>query len=317
MVEKKEVKKEKFEVKEEKKDLKPKLGLFTQIKSAFTNKVTITEKETEPVFADLEIALLESDVSFDTAQFLIADLKKRLVGKQVGKNELQTSIQEEIKNSFEEILKQSENTSFITELRKASKPVKILFLGPNGAGKTTTIAKLSYLLKQEGLTSVISASDTFRAAAIEQASIHGEKLGVKVVKHQYGSDPSAVAFDAIEHAKSKSIDVVLIDTAGRQETNQNLLREMEKINRVVKPDYKIFIGEAIAGHAVIEQAKAFHEKVKLDGVILTKLDCDAKGGTSLSLAHDLNVPILFIGLGQEYSDLKEFDADFILKNIVE
>ncbi|MFH1780127.1 MAG: signal recognition particle-docking protein FtsY [Candidatus Micrarchaeota archaeon] len=305
-----------FEVKEEKKEFKPKLDFFTKVKSAFTNQVTISEKETNQVFQELELSLLESDVSFETTQYLIQDLKKRLVGKQVAKNELEKTIENEIKNAFKDAL-QTSSVNWLQEIKNKDKPVKILFLGPNGAGKTTTIAKLARFFKENGLTSVISASDTFRAAAIEQSLIHGENLGIKVIKHQYGSDPAAVAFDAIEHAKTKKIDVVLIDTAGRQETNQNLLREMEKINRVINPDYKVFIGEAIAGNALIEQAKAFHEKIGLNGIILTKLDCDAKGGTSLSLAHDLQVPILFVGTGQNYEDLKEFNPDFIIKNIVE
>ena len=200
---------------------------------------------------------------------------------------------------------------------KTKKPFVILFIGPNGSGKTTTLAKISHYLKKSGLKSVISASDTFRAAAIHQVVEHGEKLGVRVIKHDYGADPSAVAFDAIEHAKANEIDVVLVDTAGRQETNYNLVREMEKINRVVKPDLKIFVGEAIAGHALIEQVKKMGEAVNgLDGIILTKLDCDAKGGASLSVAHEAKVPVLFICTGQKYEHFQLFDCEWFVERML-
>ncbi|MBI4399507.1 signal recognition particle-docking protein FtsY, partial [Candidatus Micrarchaeota archaeon] len=171
------------------------------------------------------------------------------------------------------------------------------------------------LLKANGLSSVISASDTFRAAAIEQTVFHAEKLGVKVIKHDYGSDPAAVAFDASNHAKAHGIDVVLIDTAGRQETNLNLLDEMRKINRVVKPDIKIFVGESIAGNALVEQLRVFHQALVLDGVILTKLDCDTKGGVILSITKTLGLPILFVGDGQVYDNLKVFDSKKLLENL--
>ncbi|MFH0922501.1 MAG: signal recognition particle-docking protein FtsY, partial [Candidatus Micrarchaeota archaeon] len=308
-------KKPAFELKEEKRELKPQLGLFSKIKSVFTNKITITEAETGRVFDDLQMALLEADVSFDTANFLVADLRARLIGREVEKNAVENAINSEVAASLSVMLTKNK-IDFLEEVKKREKPVKILFLGPNGAGKTTTIAKLVAFLKQNGFSSVISASDVFRAAAIEQASFHGEKLGVKVIKHAYGADPTAVAFDAIAHAKAQKIDCVLIDTAGRQETNFNLLKEMDKMNRVIKPDLKIFIGEAIAGNALVEQVKKFNETVGLDAIILTKLDCDAKGGTSLSLAYETQVPIAFIGVGQEYADLRPFDAQWLVKNIV-
>jgi len=171
-------------------------------------------------------------------------------------------------------------------------------------------------LRDQGFSSVISASDSFRAAAIEQAAHHGEKLGVKVVKHAYGADPTAVAFDAVAHAKANNIDVVLIDTAGRQETNFNLVKEMEKMNRVLKPDLRVFVGEAIAGHALVEQVKTFKERVGVDAIILTKLDCDAKGGGVFSVAFESKLPVLFLGVGQEYSDLKDFDANWLVDNIL-
>jgi len=305
----------KFELKEEpKKEIAPKLGILSRVKSMFSSNVTISGAEVEPMLDELRVSLLESDVSFNTAEFLVEDLRKRLVGKQVPKTALSESISGEVRASLLDLF--SAKPYDLAEKAKAKKPFIVLFLGPNGSGKTTTIAKISRYLSERGLSSVISASDTFRAAAIQQSEEHGARLGVRVIKHDYGADPSAVAFDAISHARAQNIDVVLIDTAGRQETNYNLLKEMEKINRVVKPDLKIFIGESIAGHALVEQVLKFKESFGLDGVVLTKLDCDAKGGSALSLAYEAKIPILFLGTGQEYADLIPFDSEEIVSRIV-
>ncbi|MBI4360860.1 signal recognition particle-docking protein FtsY [Candidatus Micrarchaeota archaeon] len=295
--------------------LEAKLGLFSQVKSFFVKEIQIQESELEPMLEELQLALLESDVTLDTADHITTTLKEQLAGKKVEKQR----VQEEIKNAVHATLSQLVNQQpldLVAYIQTHEKPVKILFLGPNGAGKTTTIAKTAFYLRQNGASCVLAAADTFRAAAIEQLQHHGEKIGVNVIAHQYGSDPSAVAFDAIAHAQAKKLDAVLIDTAGRQETNYNLLKEMEKINRVVNPDLKLFVGEAVAGHALVEQAKAFHVSLKLDGVILTKVDCDAKGGTSFSVAHEVGVPIVLVGVGQEYGDLKPFDAAWLVSNVL-
>lgn len=298
-----------------KKELKPKLGFLSKIKGVLSGSVTIQESEVNPVLEELEIALLENDVSFDTAAFLVEDLRKRLIGKKVPRGNVGGAVTDCVRGALQDLLK-SEPFDLVARV-KTKKPFVILFIGPNGSGKTTTMAKMSHYLKKRGLKSVIAASDTFRAAAIHQAVEHGEKLGVRVIKHDYGADPSAVAFDAIEHAKANKIDVVLVDTAGRQETNYNLVREMEKINRVVKPDLKIFVGEAIAGHALIEQVKKMGEAVNgLDGIILTKLDCDAKGGASLSVAHEAKVPVLYICTGQEYEDFQPFDSEWFVERML-
>ena len=198
---------------------------------------------------------------------------------------------------------------------KDEKPFVIVFVGFNGSGKTTTIAKLAHWLKKNGLSVVIAASDTFRAGAIEQLEEHAKRVGVRVIKHDYGADPAAVAYDAIQHAKARGIDVVLVDTAGRNELNRNLMDEMRKIVRVTKPDLVIFVGDALAGNAVVEQARQFNDAVRIDGVILTKLDADARGGAALSISHAIGAPILFVGVGQGYDDLKPFDEKWFVDRI--
>ncbi|MBI5226872.1 signal recognition particle-docking protein FtsY [Candidatus Micrarchaeota archaeon] len=299
--------------------LTAKIGILSQITGIFTREVQIHPSELEPMLDELNMALLESDVTLDTAEHIVSTIKTQLAGRKVDKSRVQAEIQAAVKAALVDVLDKPE-LDLITFIRSRTetgqKPVKILLLGPNGAGKTTTLAKIAYYLKQNNIRCVLAAADTFRAAAIEQLQHHGTAIGVPVIKHQYGADPAAVAFDAIAHAKAHGLDVVLIDTAGRQETNLNLLKEMEKINRVVAPDLKLFIGEAVAGHALVEQAKTFHAALKLDGVILTKVDCDAKGGTSFSVAHEVGVPIVLLGTGQDYGDIRPFDAKWLISNVL-
>ena len=170
-------------------------------------------------------------------------------------------------------------------------------------------------LKRNKITSVLAAGDTFRAASIEQLKKHGEKLGVRVVAHDYGSDPAAVGFDAVAYAKKHNIDVVLIDTAGRMHTAKNLLKEMEKIVRVCKPDIKLFIGESITGNDAVEQVKSFDWAIGIDGMILSKADIDEKGGTALSLGYATKKPILFLGTGQEYKNLEPFKKEIFIEKL--
>ena len=190
-----------------------------------------------------------------------------------------------------------------------------MFVGVNGSGKTLAIAKIAYMLKKQGKSCVMAAGDTFRAGAIEQLEIHANNLDVKIIKHGPGADPAAVAYDAIEHAKAKHKDVVLLDTAGRMQTNINLMDEMAKIKRVAKPDMIIFVGDALAGNDAVEQAKRFNEIVGIDGVILTKVDTDAKGGSALSVAYTIGKPLFFIGIGQKYEDQIPFNPQWMLDKI--
>lgn len=291
------------------------LSLESKLRGFLFNEIVIKEKDVDDLLENLEFSLLEADVAYEVSQSLIDDLKNRIVGKKVSKASVGDEVKKAIFESLVSIM-DGPKPDFWGIIRTHEKPVKILFVGPNGAGKTTTMAKLAKLLQDQGFTCVFSASDTFRAAAIEQTSHHAEKLGVPAIKHQYGADPAAVAFDAVNHAKSKKLDVVLIDSAGRQDTNKNLIDELKKIERIVKPDLKLFIGESISGNAIVDQVRAFHEAVVLDAVILTKLDCDAKGGTAISISKATGVPILFLGIGQAYTDLIEFDARKVAEQIL-
>ncbi len=297
--------------------LAPKVGLLKRVASIFSPDIELTEAEVAPAISELEMALLESDVSFDAAQFLASDLRSRLAGKRVNKARAGEEIKAVVRESLLKTMRveQFDFFNYLAAVKAKGEVGIVLFVGPNGSGKTTTIAKLAKHLQDKGISSVIAAADTFRRAAIEQAQLHGDKLGVRVVKHAYGADPTAVAFDAIAHAKANGVACVLIDTAGRQETNLNLVKEMEKMDRVLHPHLKIFVGEAIAGNALVGQVKKFNESIKLDGIILTKVDCDAKGGGALSIAFETKLPVLFIGVGQEYADLRPFDAEWVVDNV--
>jgi fused signal recognition particle receptor len=215
-----------------------------------------------------------------------------------------------------EMMSNEKAFSILDRIRETEKPLKVMFLGINGAGKTTTIAKVAKLLQDNDYKVVFAAADTFRAAAIEQMQIHADRLEIRVIKRDYGSDPTSVAYDAVNYAKAHGIDAVLIDTAGRQDTNLSLINEVKKMSRVIEPDLKIYIGESIAGNAIIEQISSFNKEVGIDAVILTKLDCDPKGGTMLSINRATGVPIIYVGIGQGYEDLELFDAREIVERIV-
>ncbi len=278
----------------------------------FSRKYTISESEFSEIFESLETILLENNVALEVVDYLKENLKNQLVNKEIEKDDLEKEIKSALKNAIESLFVPSFN---LESKIKEKKPFTIAFFGVNGSGKTTTLAKLAYELKQKGFSVILAAADTFRAASIEQLKIHGDKLGVKVISQNYGSDPAAVAYDAVEYAKSHKIDVVLIDTAGRMHTKENLIKEMGKIVRVSKPDLKIFIGEAITGNDATEQAKTFNEAISIDGIILSKQDIDEKGGTSLSVSYITKKPILFLGMGQEYKDLEAFDKDKLIEKL--
>ena len=275
----------------------------------------IREKHLENVLWEMELALMESDVAVEALEEMKAIIKKRLVGLRVeNRAAITPTIEKALKASLVELLSKTKFDPQ-TLLEKRDGPLVIAFVGVNGTGKTTTIARITDWLQQNGKSVVMAASDTFRAGAIEQLELHAQRLGCKFIKHQAGGDPAAVAFDAVEHAKAKHRDIVMIDTAGRMQTNSNLMDEMKKIKRVAKPDLIMFVGDSLAGNDAIDQAKKFHEAVGIDAVVLTKLDVDAKGGAALSISSAIGQPIAFVGIGQDYGDIMPFDATWIVERI--
>jgi len=276
----------------------------------------IVEAKLEDVLDDLEIVLLQSDVALPIVEKIRKDLRKRLEGRRL---KWGTDLEEAVRRCLEEnvrtILALPRPDLVAAAKAKATKPYIILFVGVNGTGKTTTVAKIAGYLRDQHLGVVIAAGDTFRAGAIEQLLVHGERLGIRVVRQQEGSDPAAVAFDAVEHARAKSVDVVLVDTAGRQHTNENLIEEAKKIRRVVSPDLTLFVGDALSGNDVPEQAREFQAAIGVDGLVVTKLDADAKGGSALSATFVTKRPIVFVGVGQGYADLRPFDPEWMVRRL--
>jgi fused signal recognition particle receptor len=292
-------------------------SLFQKAKSlVFEQEVILDEGDLDEPMWELEMALLESDVALPVAEELVKSVKSELVGakKKIGADT--GAIAEEALRSALMKLLSTNHLDFDECIKTTPRPVKILFVGVNGTGKTTSIAKLARYLMDHGYSVVLAAGDTFRAGAIEQLEVHGEKLGLKVVKHKTGGDPAAVIFDAIEYAKAHNKDVVLADTAGRLHTNTNLMDQMKKIVRVTHPDLLIFVDEAIAGNDAVERARLFNESVPINGSILTKTDADAKGGSAISIAYVTGKPVLFLGVGQTYPDLVKFEPEWLVDRLM-
>ncbi len=311
-IKQKETKKEEIK---EKIEEEPKQGFFAKLfkKIAPSGTIALEQTHVDEIFQEIEITLLENNVALEVVDKIRANLSKDLVGIEVKKDKIESTILESLKNSILSVLIEPPN--LIDQIKHSLSPYVILFFGINGSGKTTSIAKLAHKLKENNLSCVLAAADTFRAASIEQLQTHGKKLNVPVIASSYGSDPASVAFDAIKYAEKNKIKAVLIDTAGRMYTKANLLKEMEKIIRVSKPNLKIFVGESITGNDATEQAKTFNESAGIDGIILSKADIDEKAGTILSVSYVTNKPIYFLGTGQEYKDLTPFTKSTVLKNI--
>ncbi len=275
----------------------------------------ISEDKLDDLLWELEMGLLEADVALPVIEEIKNGVRNDLVGRRIERGyDLGDAIEQALRNAISGVLQKSE-FDFDSFVRKHDKPAIVMFVGINGTGKTTAIAKIANRLHKEGLTTVLSASDTFRAGAIEQLSVHADRLETKIIKHQSGGDPAAVAYDAVEHAKAKHRDVVLVDTAGRMQTNTNLMDEMKKIKRVVSPNLIIFVGDSLAGNDAVEQAVAFDKAVGIDAIILTKIDADAKGGAALSIAHAIGKPIAFVSTGQGYEDIIRFDSKWMLDRL--
>ena len=275
----------------------------------------LTEERIEDLLWELEMALLEGDVALEVVDRLREAVKEALLGKRVRFGvDPGTVVEEALKEEIRRILS-PEAPGFWELYESSPRPVVILFLGVNGTGKTLTVAKVAKLILDRGEIPVLSASDTFRAGAIEQLEELGRRLGLRVIKHSQGADPAAVAYDAIQHARARGRDAVLIDTAGRMQTRRNLMDEMAKIKRVAKPHITVFVGDALAGNDAVEQARAFHQHVGIDGSILTKVDADPKGGSIISVAASTGKPIFFLGTGQGLGDLVPFDPEWLLERL--
>src|SRR6476646_463784 len=302
--------------------------MFDKLKKALSSvgiknigQKEISEKEIDDNLFDLQLALLESDVAQEVIDNLSAKLKKELVGVKLerGQYNIENVIRTNIQSAIAEMFTKAGKIDLIQKIKVKREarggPFVIVFLGINGTGKTTTVAKMAHLLRKNGISVVLAAGDTHRAGAIEQLTQHAEKLSLKVISQRYGADPSAVARDAVDFGRKHHIDAVLIDTAGRMQTAKNLMDEISKIVRVVKPDVKFFIGDSLAGNDTINQAREFFQYTNFDGAILTKTDADAKGGAAISIVHITSKPILYFGIGQGYGDILPFRYDRFLRSI--
>jgi fused signal recognition particle receptor len=303
------------------------LSLFEKLKKVFSEtaknlgRKAISKKEIDSILEELQMNLMENDVAYEVVDEMTSKIKTEILNLKLERKENSDQVITTKLYSYLRELFLSTNTeidiiqSILEKKKSKTGPYSIIFLGINGTGKTTTIAKFCKLLRDHAISVVLAAADTHRAGAIEQITHHGNKLNVKVISQRYGADPSAVARDALEHAKKNYIDAVLIDTAGRMQTSKNLMEEVSKIIRVIKPDMKIFVGDSLAGNDTVNQAREFFHYTNYDGSILTKSDADSKGGAAISIAYLTHKPILYLGVGQGYEDLAEFDHDKFLDSI--
>lgn len=279
-------------------------------------ELIVSEKDVADALDELEMTLLESDVALPATDAIISLVRKGLVGK---RRKIGESVDHLVVSALKAALLDVLGNGFdlTTYIRDHPKPVKILFTGVNGTGKTTTVAKIGSFLKKQGLTVVIGAGDTYRAGAIEQISVHAERIGIKVIQHQEGADPSAVLFDTVQYANSHKIDVVLADTAGRFHNKANLMSQLEKIKRVMKPDLVVYVDEAVAGNDAVTRAFEFDKTIGADAVVLTKADMDSRGGAAISIAHTIGKPLMFLGVGQSYDDIIPFEPAKVVDELLD
>ncbi len=269
----------------------------------------IKDGDVEGFLWNFQLTLVQANIAQEVAEKLCSDVRKNLVGRKIKRGEeVGTLVRNILRESVLEIL-EVDKLDLAKAVRESDKPAVIVFLGVNGVGKTLCIAKVARYLAKMKISSVMAAGDTFRAGSIQQLEVHGSKLGVKVVKHDYGSDAAAVCFDAIGSAKAHGMDAVLVDTAGRLQSNKALMEELKKIVRVAKPRLKIFVGDSLTGSDLVAQCETFNREIGIDGIILTKSDVDEKGGAAISAAYVSKKPILFLGTGQEYDDLVPFEPE--------
>ena len=298
------------------KEKKEKVAFSAKIRSLVKDReVHISEKKIEGPLQELEIVLLENDVALQTVDAISGQMRSELTGstKKIGTS-VDTMVMDALRDALLDVL--GDGFSLSSYIDTHEHPVKVLFTGVNGAGKTTTIAKVAAYLKSEGYSVVIGSGDTFRAGANEQMQTHADRVGVKVIRHQEGADPSAVLYDAVEYAKAHDIDVVLADTAGRFHNRANLMNQLAKIKRVFRPDIVAYVDEAVAGNDAVIRAEEFNNAVGTDVVVLTKADMDTKGGAAISIAHTIGRPIMFLGTGQEYSNIIPFEPAALVSDLL-
>ena len=300
--------------------------MFEKLKSGFkglVSKVTTTELKTEnltPILSDFKMSLAENDVAYQVADKICDELEKRLTGVSVKRlDDRKKIVEDNLRQVLLDVMltnKRIDLLKLAEEKRQKKEPFTLMFVGINGTGKTTSIAKVAQFLRDKSFSVLLAAADTYRAGSIEQLEEHGKRLGMRVVKSIYGGDPAAVAYDAVSHAKAHGINIVLIDTAGRMQTNQNLMNELVKIKRVVSPDLTVFVVDTLIGNDAVMQAEEFNKSICIDATILTKVDADVKGGSALSVTYVTQRPILFIGVGQTYKDLELFNPEKFVNMIL-
>jgi len=281
-----------------------------------TGKAKITAEELEEPLEQLELALLQGDVEMSVARDIVEGLREELVGTtraQVKTGEI--VVEEAIGSALLDVIDVG-GFDFDEEIAARETPVTVIFTGVNGVGKTTTIAKLGKYLEDRGYSVVLANGDTYRAGANEQLQKHADNLDLKLISHEQGGDPAAVIYDAVEYADANDVDVVLGDTAGRLHTSNDLMAQLEKIDRVVGPDMTLFVDEAVAGQDATQRATEFNDAAEIDGVVLTKADADSQGGAAISIARVTGKPIVFLGTGQGYDDIEQFDPEVIVDRLV-
>jgi len=297
-------------------------SLKNKLKSLIREIATkeLNEKSLAEAAEKLRLTLIENDVALPVAFEIVDNLVSSLKGLRIGRTEdVYQVVLKNLRETLYQMLTSTPQIDLIEEAKKRKEEGKvfvIMFVGPNGHGKTLTVAKIANIMLKNGLSVVLACSDTFRAGAEEQLEVHASRLGVKAIKHRYGADPAAVAYDAVMHAKSRGINCVLIDTAGRLQTDKGLMDELRKIARVTKPDLKILVVDALTGNDAYDMAVKFNEAVGIDAAILTKVDADVKGGAAISITAVTNKPILYLGVGQGYDDLQPFNAKWLIDKIL-
>jgi fused signal recognition particle receptor len=302
--------------------------MFDRLKQAFSavtsavREKQLSDKDLDDIVFNFQLSLIESDVAQSVAETLTNEVQKSLAGTKVDRS---VDPSEVVGERLATILQSAFTKAGFVDLvanvrektRKTGDPYVVLFLGINGTGKTTTVAKVASFMQKNGVSVVCAAGDTHRAGAIEQLTEHAGRLSLKVISQRYGADPAAVGRDGVLYAKAHHADCLLIDTAGRMQTNQNLMEEMAKIVRVVKPDFRIFVADALTGNDAVSQAELFNQHVGFDGAILTKADADVRGGAALSIVYTTGKPVLFLGVGQGYDDLAPFDTQKFLGSLLQ